>query len=149
MLEFRGTIFRPELISLEGRASQDHADLTEFERGPVIELLRGGFSSRNIAKTLSRNVSTVHDCWERWLRDGTAPRRSGSGRLRGTTESKDRHIWRTTTAYRTASVAEIRAAVCTTVTQRTVRNQLLQGQARARQLVLCISLTPNHHRLRR
>ncbi|GBM44494.1 hypothetical protein AVEN_15019-1 [Araneus ventricosus] len=52
-------------------------------------------------------------------------------------------------AYRTASSAEIRAAVGTTVTQRTVTNRLLQGQLRARRPVACISLTRNHCRLRR
>ncbi|GBM42757.1 hypothetical protein AVEN_81583-1 [Araneus ventricosus] len=52
-------------------------------------------------------------------------------------------------AHRTASAAEIRAAVGTTVTQRTVIHRLLQGQLRARRLVACIPLTPNHCRLRR
>ncbi|GBL79108.1 Transposable element Tc1 transposase [Araneus ventricosus] len=51
--------------------------------------------------------------------------------------------------HRTASVVEIRAAVGTTVTQRTVTNRLLQGQLRARRPVACIPLTPNHCRLRR
>ncbi|GBL95403.1 hypothetical protein AVEN_154805-1 [Araneus ventricosus] len=46
--------------------------------------------------------------------------------------------------HRTASAAEIRAAVGTTVTQ---RNRLLQGQLRARRPVACIPLTPNHCRL--
>ncbi|GBL78201.1 hypothetical protein AVEN_42769-1 [Araneus ventricosus] len=49
---------------------------------------------------------------------------------------------------RTASAAEIRAAVGTTVTQRTVKNRLLQGLLRATRSVACIPLTPNHCRLR-
>ncbi|GBN33851.1 hypothetical protein AVEN_141982-1 [Araneus ventricosus] len=52
-------------------------------------------------------------------------------------------------AHRTASAAEIRAAVGTTVAQRTARNRLLQGQLRARRPVSCILLTPNHCRSRR
>ncbi|GFU05694.1 RNase H domain-containing protein [Trichonephila clavipes] len=64
-----------------------------------------------------------------WSRDGTASRRPGSGRPRGTTEREDH---RTAVAHRTASAAEIQAAVGTTVTQRTVRNWLLQVQLRAR-----------------
>ncbi|GBM88383.1 hypothetical protein AVEN_149440-1 [Araneus ventricosus] len=52
-------------------------------------------------------------------------------------------------AHRTASEAEIRAAVGTTVPQRTVTNRLLQGQLRARRPVAYIPLTPNHCRLRR
>ncbi|GBL94676.1 Transposable element Tc1 transposase [Araneus ventricosus] len=52
-------------------------------------------------------------------------------------------------AHRTASVAEIRAPVDTTVTQRTVTNRLLLGQLRARRPVACIPLSPIHCRLRR
>ncbi|GBM71249.1 hypothetical protein AVEN_130473-1 [Araneus ventricosus] len=52
-------------------------------------------------------------------------------------------------AYRTESAAEIRAAVGTKVTQRTVTTRLLQGQLRARRLVARIPLTPDHCRLRR
>ncbi|GFW53638.1 allene oxide synthase-lipoxygenase protein [Trichonephila clavipes] len=51
-------------------------------------------------------------------------------------------------AHRTASAAEIRAAVGITVTQRTVRNRLLQGQLRARRLVACIPLTQSRYHIR-
>ncbi|GBN35056.1 hypothetical protein AVEN_115609-1 [Araneus ventricosus] len=47
-------------------------------------------------------------------------------------------------AHRTASAAEIRAPVGTTLTQRTVTNRLLQRQLRARRPVVSIPLTPNH-----
>ncbi|GFW59627.1 transposable element Tc1 transposase [Trichonephila clavipes] len=57
----------------------------------------------------------------------TSPGRPGSGRPRGTTARKDNCIRRTAVAHRTASVAEIRVAVGTTVTQQTVRNWLLQA----------------------
>ncbi|GFY06026.1 uncharacterized protein TNCV_3863301 [Trichonephila clavipes] len=50
--------------------------------------------------------------------------------------------------HRTASAAEIRAAVGTTVTQPTVRNWFLQGQLLARCPVVCTPLIPNHCRLR-
>ncbi|GBN81409.1 hypothetical protein AVEN_58133-1 [Araneus ventricosus] len=123
--------------------------LTEFERGLVVGLREGGFSFRDIAERLGTNVSTVHDCWQRWAREGTVSGRPGSGRPRGTTEREDRRVRRMAVAHRTASVAEIRAAVGTTVIQRTVTNRLLQGQFRARRPVACIPLTSNHYRLRR
>ncbi|GFV24402.1 allene oxide synthase-lipoxygenase protein [Trichonephila clavipes] len=47
-------------------------------------------------------------------------------------------------AHYIASFAEIQAAVGTTVTQPTVRNQLLQGCLRARRPVARIPLTPCH-----
>ncbi|GFX62544.1 HTH_Tnp_Tc3_2 domain-containing protein [Trichonephila clavipes] len=46
-------------------------------------------------------------------------------------------------------MAEIWAAVNTTVTQKTVKNQLLQGHLQARHPVVYISKTPNDCRLRR
>ncbi|GBM09106.1 hypothetical protein AVEN_5289-1 [Araneus ventricosus] len=128
------------------RRRSHYEQLTEFERGRVIGLREGGFSFRDIAERLGQNVSTVHDCWVRWSRDGTASRRPGSGRPRGTTEREDRRIRRTAVSHRTASAAEIRAAVGTTVTQRTVRNRLLDVQLRARRPVACIPLTPRHCR---
>ena len=109
------------------RRRSHYQQLTEFERGRVIGLREGGFSFRNIAERLGRNVSTVHDCWQQWSREGATSRRPGSGRPCATTEREDRRIRRMAVAHRTASAAEIRAAVGTTVTQRTVRNWLLEG----------------------
>ncbi|GBO37089.1 hypothetical protein AVEN_176224-1 [Araneus ventricosus] len=121
-------------MPLRSRRSH-YQQLTEFGRGRVVGLREGGFSFRDIAERRGRNISTVHHCWQQWSREGTASRRPGS---RGTT-----------VAHRTASAAEIRAEVGTTVTQRTVTNRLLQGQLRARRPVACIPPTPNHCRLRR
>ncbi|GBO44810.1 hypothetical protein AVEN_275372-1, partial [Araneus ventricosus] len=96
-------------------------------------LREGGFSFRDIAERFGRNVSTVHDCWHQWSRDGTASRRPGSGRPRGTTEREDRRFRRIAVAHRTASAAEIRAVVGTTadttncyksVTSRTAPSQM-------------------------
>ncbi|GFW88911.1 HTH_Tnp_Tc3_2 domain-containing protein [Trichonephila clavipes] len=106
----------------------------------------GGFSFRDIAERLSW---TVQDYCEQWSRNGAASRRPGSGCPRGSTERKVRLIRRTAIALHTECVAEIPASVGTTVTQRTVRNQLHQGQLRARHHVACISLTPSHCHLRR
>ncbi|GBM54075.1 hypothetical protein AVEN_247689-1 [Araneus ventricosus] len=83
-----------------------------------------------------------------WAREGTVSRRPVSGRPRGATKREDR-VRRMVVVHRTVSAAEIRAAVGTSVTQRTVTNRLLQGQLRARRPVACIPLTPNHCRLRR
>ncbi|GBM12740.1 hypothetical protein AVEN_228528-1 [Araneus ventricosus] len=131
------------------RRRSHYQQLTKFERGRVVGLREGGFSFRDIAERLGRNVSTVHDCWQQWSRESTALRRPGSGRPRGTTGREDRRVRSIAVAHRTAPAAEIRAAVGTTVTQRTVTNRLLQGQLQTRRPVACIPLTPNHSRLRR
>ena len=89
----------------------------------------------------------MHGCWEQWSRERTSSRRLGSGRPRITTEREDHRIRRTAVTHRTVFAANIRAAVGTTMTQRTVRTRLLQGQLRARSPVSCILLTPSHCRL--
>ncbi|GFU92201.1 uncharacterized protein TNCV_298311 [Trichonephila clavipes] len=53
----------------------------KFERGRIIELREGGYSVLNITERLSRNVSTVKDCWYKWTRDDTALRRPDSGHV--------------------------------------------------------------------
>ncbi|GFV76913.1 transposable element Tcb2 transposase [Trichonephila clavipes] len=131
------------------RRQRSHQQLTVFERGRVKRPREGGFSFHNSAERLGRNVSTVYDCWEQWSRGGTASRRPGSGWPRGATEREDRRIQRTAGAHRTASGAEIRAAVGTTVTQRAVGNRLLHGQPRVRCPVANIPLTSRHCHLRR
>jgi transposase len=45
------------------RRRSHYQQLTELERGRVIGLREGGFSFRDIAERLGRNVSTVHACW--------------------------------------------------------------------------------------
>ena len=125
-----------------------YQQLTEFERVSYNKAKRRGISSLDIAEKFDRDISTVHVCCKQWSREGTFSRRPGSGRPRGTTEREDRRIRRTAVTHRTASAANIRAAVGTTVTQRTVRNRLLEEQLRARRPVACIPLTPSHCRLR-
>ncbi|GFT03853.1 transposable element Tc1 transposase [Trichonephila clavipes] len=95
------------------------------------------------------HVSTVHYYWEQSSRDSNVSRRPGSGWPQGTTEREDHHIRRLAVAHRTASAAEIRATVCTSATQRTVRNWLIQGQLQAKRPVACIQLTPSNCCLRR
>ena len=101
----------------------------------------------DIEERLARDLSTVHGCWKQWSRKGTFSSRPGSGRPRGTIERENRRIRSTAVTHRTASAANIRAAVGTTVTQRTARNRLLEGQLRAGLPVACIPLTPSHSRL--
>ncbi|GFV91396.1 HTH_Tnp_Tc3_2 domain-containing protein [Trichonephila clavipes] len=130
------------------RRRSHYKQLIEFERGRV-KGLREGVSLPDIAERLERNVSAVHDCWEQWSRESTDARRSGSWRPHSTTEREDHRIWRTAVVHYAAFVAEILAAVGTTVKHLTVRNWLFQGQLRARFPVGCIPLTPSHCLLRR
>ncbi|GFY20077.1 transposable element Tc1 transposase [Trichonephila clavipes] len=52
------------------RRRSHYQQLTEIQRGRVIGL-KGAFFP-NIAERLGRNVTTVHDCWKKLLRNGSA-----------------------------------------------------------------------------
>ncbi|GBM52630.1 hypothetical protein AVEN_16743-1 [Araneus ventricosus] len=52
------------------RRRSHYQQLTEFERGRAVGLREGGFSFRDIAERLGRNVYTVHDYWQQWSREG-------------------------------------------------------------------------------
>ena len=112
-----------------------YQQLTEFEQDVLTKLLEGGFSFRDNTERLCRNVSTVHDCWEQWSKNGTVLKRPGSGLLRDTTEGYNHRIRRMAASHRAASAAKILAVFGTTVTQRIVGNMLLHEQLRARRLV--------------
>ncbi|GFV19730.1 HTH_Tnp_Tc3_2 domain-containing protein [Trichonephila clavipes] len=66
---------------------------------------------------------------------------------RGPTERECHRFRRNTMAHPTESAAEIRPAVGTTMTQRNVRNRLLEGRLRARHSVTCIIQTLSSCRL--
>ncbi|GBM55133.1 hypothetical protein AVEN_207021-1 [Araneus ventricosus] len=128
------------------RRRSHYQQFTEFERGRVVRLRESGFSILDIAERFGRDVSTERDFWQQRSREDTDSRRQGSGRPRGIAEREDHRVRRI--AHLTTSATEIRAAVDTTVTQRTVSYRILQGQLRTRRPVAYIPLTANHCRLR-
>ncbi|GFX74523.1 transposable element Tc1 transposase [Trichonephila clavipes] len=79
----------------------------------------------------------------------TAPKRQSPGCPRGATDRKHLRTRCMAVTHSNASVAQIRAEISTTVTQRTVKNWLLQGQIQVRHTVACVPLTPSHFHLRR
>lgn len=78
--------------------------------------------SHDVAGRLGRNVAIVHDFWQQWTRKGTA----------STTVREDRRFRRVAVGHRTASVAEIRPAFGTTMTEQTVTNWLHQEKLSAK-----------------
>ncbi|GFX95617.1 transposable element Tcb2 transposase [Trichonephila clavipes] len=107
------TIGVQPIIPLRRRRSH-YQQLTDFERGRIIELREGGFSFRYVTERLGRNVSIAHYCWEQWW-DDTVSRRPSSRWPRGITEREDRRIRRAAVAHHIASVAENGATAGTTV----------------------------------
>lgn len=64
--------------------------LCKFETIQLIRLQKDGFSVGDIVETVGRNISSVYDCSQQSSREGTASRKSGSGRWpHGTTQREE------------------------------------------------------------
>ncbi|KAI4458949.1 abl interactor family member [Holotrichia oblita] len=74
------------------RQHQHFVELSDFERGRIIGMREAGFSLREIARRVNRNVSTVLRCWSKWSLEGVQHRRRGSGRPRRTTDREERRL---------------------------------------------------------
>lgn len=74
------------------RQPAKYRHLSQFERGRIIGLREAGFSLREIANRVDRNVATVLRCWSRWSEEGLHERRRGSGRPNTTTAREERHL---------------------------------------------------------
>ncbi|GFS70612.1 hypothetical protein TNCV_520231 [Trichonephila clavipes] len=109
-------------------------------RSCVIGYEKVDFLSAILQEKLTPNVSTAHDCRERWSRIGTPLKGTGSVRVPSITDREDHRIRRTAKMHRTESVA---AVLCSTEHQQTERYWFLQRLSRARRPVVCDSLNRN------
>ncbi|GFV36147.1 transposable element Tc1 transposase [Trichonephila clavipes] len=84
-----------------------YQQLTEFERGHILELRKGGFSLHYIAERLGRNVSTMHNCSWQYSQESAISRKPKSNHARLTTGSENCHIHSMAMEHRIASAAQI------------------------------------------
>ncbi|GFV49749.1 HTH_Tnp_Tc3_2 domain-containing protein [Trichonephila clavipes] len=58
---------------MPGKRARTHfSQLSEFERGLIIEMKTAGRSTRRVAGQVNRSECTVGNCWEQWTREGVA-----------------------------------------------------------------------------
>lgn len=122
--------------------------LSEFERGRIIGMCEAGMKRRAVAERVGREPSTVQRVWQQWQAEGTHTRRPGTGPPRRTTEREDRRIHRMAMTTRSATATQIRAAITTSVTPRTICNRLLEVGLRSRVPLQCLPLTRYHRQQR-
>jgi transposase len=67
-------------------------ELTDFERGEIIGLHKGGFSQRKITEILNIPKSTVGDVIKKYNDQGLTTTASRSGRPKILTERDERHL---------------------------------------------------------
>ncbi|GFX74782.1 HTH_Tnp_Tc3_2 domain-containing protein [Trichonephila clavipes] len=61
------------------RIRAHYEQLTEFERGRIIELKEAGWANRRIARHIRRSDLGIKRCWQEWVDSGRFQRHDGSG----------------------------------------------------------------------
>ncbi|GFV71017.1 transposable element Tcb2 transposase [Trichonephila clavipes] len=75
------------------RAIRHFSQLSEFERGLIIGMKTASWSMLHVPGQVDRSECAVRNCWEKWTREGTHARKTGSVATRKIHEergSKDR-----------------------------------------------------------
>ncbi|GFV14391.1 transposable element Tcb2 transposase [Trichonephila clavipes] len=71
------------------RARRHFSQLSEFERGLIIEMKTAGWSTRRVAGQVDCSECAVRNCWEQWTLEGTRMRKTGSEATRKTTRREN------------------------------------------------------------
>ncbi|XP_071042100.1 uncharacterized protein [Parasteatoda tepidariorum] len=110
--------------------------LTEFERGRIIDLREAGLSHRTVAARVQRNRSTVMRVWKQLTDECQTTRKSGSGPRNVTSARNDRHLVRMELTDRTAPSRQLAAqwsiATGVSLCASSIRRHQLQRGLRAR-----------------
>ncbi|GFW91970.1 HTH_Tnp_Tc3_2 domain-containing protein [Trichonephila clavipes] len=85
-----------------------YEQLSEFERGRIIELKEGGWANRRIARQMARSDAAIRRCWQEWVENNRFQRHDGSGRPRATADREDRLIVRSADTAPDSSLSTIR-----------------------------------------
>jgi len=103
-------------------------ELTDFERGEIVGLSKGGFSQRNIAEILGFPKSTVGEVIKKYNEQGltTVPPRSGRPKI--LTERDNRHLIKIAQENRSKTLEELtenfNTSIAISVSSRTVQRTL-------------------------
>ncbi|GFS63845.1 uncharacterized protein TNCV_1128581 [Trichonephila clavipes] len=72
------------------RVRRHFSQLSEFERGLIIEMKTADWSTCPVAGQVDRSECAVRNCWKQWTREGTHAQKTGSGATKKTTRREDR-----------------------------------------------------------
>ncbi|GFV37077.1 uncharacterized protein TNCV_791641 [Trichonephila clavipes] len=62
------------------RFRRQYEQLSQFERGRIIGMMKAGWSARRVTHQLGRSDYVVTRCWDQLIRDMSFTRKPGSGR---------------------------------------------------------------------
>ncbi|GFT45902.1 transposable element Tc1 transposase [Trichonephila clavipes] len=125
------------------RARRHFSQLSEFERGLIIEMKTAGWLTRRVAGQVDRSECAVRNFWEQWTREGTHVRKTGSGATRKTTRRDDRRIVDPTVTHST-----IRADVGVAIVPQTISRHLAEANLKSKRPFRALPLTTEHRQLR-
>ncbi|GFS50865.1 transposable element Tcb1 transposase [Trichonephila clavipes] len=74
------------------RFRRQYEQLSQFERGTIIDMLEAGWSARRVARQLGSSDCVVRRCWDQSIRELSFTRRPGSGRHQLISLLEDRQI---------------------------------------------------------
>ncbi|GFW78333.1 transposable element Tc1 transposase [Trichonephila clavipes] len=127
------------------RARRHFSQLSEFERGLFIGMKTAGWSTRRVAGQVDRSKCTVRNCWEKWTREGTHARKTGSRVTRKTTRREDRAA---STCGPPVTRSTIRADVGVAIVPQTISRHLAEANLKSKRPFRALPLTPEHRQLR-
>ncbi|GFW00634.1 transposable element Tc1 transposase [Trichonephila clavipes] len=137
---------------LPRRNKEKLQQLTEFERGRIIDLPDEGFYYRAIRARVQRNSSPVIRVWKQWTDDHRTTRKTGSGRRKVTSARNNRDLLRMVVKDRIASSRQLTArwspATDVLMSASSIREHLLHRGLSGRVPLYRMPLTANHRRLR-
>ena len=103
-------------------------ELTDFERGEIVGLFKGGFSQRKIAEILEFSKSTVGEVIKKYNEKGLTTTASRSGRPKILSECNTKHLIKITKKNRSDTLEELtenfNTSMAISVSSRTVQRIL-------------------------
>ncbi|GFW93941.1 HTH_Tnp_Tc3_2 domain-containing protein [Trichonephila clavipes] len=97
-----------------------YEQLSEFERGRIIELKEVGWANRRIARHMGRSDAAIRRHWQGWVETGRFQGNGGSGRPRATADREDSLIVRSAVTASNSSLSPIRRTTRTRVSIMTI-----------------------------
>ncbi|GFW91786.1 transposable element Tcb1 transposase [Trichonephila clavipes] len=134
---------------MPGKRVRRHlSQLSEFERGLIIGMKTAGWSTRRVAGQVDRSECVIRNCWEKWTREGTHTRKTGSRATRKTTRREDRRIVRQALVDATVTRSTIRADVGVAIVPQTISRHLAEANLKSKRPFRALPLAPEHRQLR-
>ncbi|GFW88586.1 transposable element Tc1 transposase [Trichonephila clavipes] len=107
-----------------------------------------GVKTQGSSRLLDNTHSGLENCWDRWTREGTNARKTGSGTTRKTTRREDRRIVRQAPVDLTVTRSTIRADVGAAIVPQTISRYLAEANLKSKRPFRALPLTSEHRQLR-